>query len=444
MTESTSHRHAFATFRPDNYPSRVIFSGVIDHIGQRASSVENYRHAKFLAPDSEGDKEKFVLSLDVPGGGPAGAWRLGRGSKPCQAQAQCDGDCGVDPPGAACCAQRAGTDDAGGEARGTRTKPYCQSACFGVPSSRLRRLDPAVDKQKMQNRVPCRRRSHRLKTGTGAADGPQPDDKPPAFRHLHVRSCLRSGQPPDSARLEFVAARNDYITTLFGRADLPHPRLDPLPLTTHQRFRHVIAHRTIAASRLGTVKCGVDASTGDPVALKTLTLTGDSENRCRINRLLYMAAKFLPRPPSKNKPTLPAPGPPLGVLPILAIWCEHGQDLTAEFDETEDAFRGRCDVEVEQVHLAMPLARYDFASLPWDRLSYLDRLSLFHDTLSGIGAMHSRGLMHRAVTTKKLLVLSLDSPTAVVCGLGNATTHEVSATIDGFAPWHTMAPEITT
>jgi serine/threonine protein kinase len=462
MAESPHRRHAFATFRPDNYPSRVVFSGAVDHIKRRVASVEDYRHAKFLAPQSEAAGEEFSLSLDVPGGGPGGAWRLGRGSRSHRSPANRDGDYGVDillvqpavPSGSVTTGPEVKL-----EASARRLFATVHALVFLHPESGAWVLQSTSKKHKIVYLAGAGHTDLELEHGQRTVLA-QTTNRLRFGTYTYVLAFDRVG-PQDPAWAAFVNARNDYITVFLGREDSPHPRLDPLPVNSHQRIRHVITHRTIAAGRSGTVKCGVDATTGDPVVLKVLTMTEDPETRYHVNRLLHIAAKFLQCPPSERQPSRPTPGPPVGVLPTLAIWCEHGHEISAEFSESEDVFKDLCGDEIEQVYLTMPLARYDFTSLPWDRLSYLDRLSVFHDTLAGIEALHTRGIMHRAVTTKNLLVLSLDSLAAAVGGFGNvsllvptavpffaddlqATTHEVSATIDDFAPWHTLAPEITT
>ena len=91
----------------------------------------------------------------------------------------------------------------------------------------------------------------------------------------------------------------------------------------------------------------------------------------------------------------------------------------------------------------MPLAHTDFSRSFWTAQSvdFETKLRLLKDTLEGISTMHDRGIMHRDITWKIMLILSLQPPRAVVCDYGKATSEQqpVSTLI---GPVGTLAPEV--
>lgn len=54
----------------------------------------------------------------------------------------------------------------------------------------------------------------------------------------------------------------------------------------------------------------------------------------------------------------------------------------------------------------MPLAGYSFLNLPWTKLEADTRLTLFHQTLLGLSALHEQGLVHGNIRPSSLLVLA--------------------------------------
>lgn len=74
----------------------------------------------------------------------------------------------------------------------------------------------------------------------------------------------------------FVRDRNEYLNTVHGR-EPPHPMLDPIPKPNHRRLGHVVIHNSFNSGAFGWILAGVDASTGQALAIKELRL------RCRDN-----------------------------------------------------------------------------------------------------------------------------------------------------------------
>lgn len=90
----------------------------------------------------------------------------------------------------------------------------------------------------------------------------------------------------------------------------------------------------------------------------------------------------------------------------------------------------------------MPLARSDFSDFRkgvWqnNEVQRRSKLLLLKGPLEGISALHARGIIHRDVTLRNILVLSFDPPRAVLCDYGKAIEAVTSTTT-------TLAPEVWT
>lgn len=77
----------------------------------------------------------------------------------------------------------------------------------------------------------------------------------------------------------------------------------------------------------------------------------------------------------------------------------------------------------------------------WDKVDYDIKIRLFWRTLKGLESLHKVGIMHRDITRKNLLVLSLDPPDAALCDYGKATKAQQNADTH-IGPIHTLAPEV--
>ena len=83
----------------------------------------------------------------------------------------------------------------------------------------------------------------------------------------------------------------------------------------------------------------------------------------------------------------------------------------------------------------------DFASQDWGAVDYGVKIRLFWKTLKGLQVLHHRGIMHRDITRRNLLVISLNPADAVLCDYGKATSTRQSADTC-LGPVHTLAPEV--
>lgn len=117
-----------------------------------------------------------------------------------------------------------------------------------------------------------------------------------------------------------------------------------------------------------------------------------------------------------------------GLLPIFHSWCEHNEPRP-------------CGRVPEQIYFSSPLAQGDFYNYDWKNTSLETKLRLFRTTLLGLQALHDRGIMHRDISRKNMLVLSIDPPDAVLCDYGKATK-EVTSNFTCIGPVRTVAPEV--
>ena len=120
--------------------------------------------------------------------------------------------------------------------------------------------------------------------------------------------------------------------------------------------------------------------------------------------------------------------PQLGLLQTRSVLFEHGGT----------DFSGRYP---EKIYMISPLAPYNFATFDWTTVSLITRLRLFHDSLAGVSALHHRGIMHRDISLRNILISSLSPPSAVLCDFGKAT-REASSNLYQLGPIPTLAPEI--
>ena len=117
-----------------------------------------------------------------------------------------------------------------------------------------------------------------------------------------------------------------------------------------------------------------------------------------------------------------------GLLATIHACCEHGSKVP-------------CGKVPERFHIITPLALGNFNQQDWPAFDLTTRLKLYHDSLAGLRSLHRRGFMHRDVSPKNLLVVSLDPPTAAICDYGKACQKATSANTY-IGPVFTLAPEV--
>lgn len=117
-----------------------------------------------------------------------------------------------------------------------------------------------------------------------------------------------------------------------------------------------------------------------------------------------------------------------GLINVRDSICEHGKPEP-------------CGEIPETVLLVQPLARTDFEGQDFPKLNVIVQLKLFRDTLEGVESLHNAGYMHRDITTKNLVTLSLLPPKAAIIDFG-AVTSQFTA-VDIRAPNEALPPEVT-
>ncbi|KUI73475.1 hypothetical protein VM1G_08910 [Cytospora mali] len=190
------------------------------------------------------------------------------------------------------------------------------------------------------------------------------------------------------------ASRTDYIRKFLYNDEPPIPLLDPLPKPTHLRIGDVILHQTVSKGAFGVVRVGISSRSGDVVACKTV-YCGQRDITSVKNEITFASM---------------IPASTVGVMPLLYTWCEHGHSPPC------------FDAEIEAVHLLMPYAPLDFSRAPWPEIPPATRLSLFRQLLEGLRTIHSAGIMHRDISLRNSLILSLDDskPQAAICDFGKS------------------------
>lgn len=117
-----------------------------------------------------------------------------------------------------------------------------------------------------------------------------------------------------------------------------------------------------------------------------------------------------------------------GIISFGDYHCEHGNSEPCRFPEN--------------FSICFPQAIHDFSRLDWFREHSLEvRLQLLLQPLQGIHEMHEKGIMHRDITVGNMLILSYDSPRAVISDFGKAI-HAQNSHETCIGPISTLAPEV--
>ncbi|KAK3996020.1 putative serine threonine protein kinase [Cladorrhinum sp. PSN332] len=164
----------------------------------------------------------------------------------------------------------------------------------------------------------------------------------------------------------------------------PSRHLALVPTEDHLRCWDIRIHHLLSYGAHGSqIYCGVQLHTGKPVAVKKMRYKRDSQHR--IRKELEVASLF-----SDDHP---------GVHGLISSWCEHGDSPPCRLDKCESK------EDHEDVYYSMPLAEYDFESMPWAKLDFVERLSHFHQTLSGLVKLHEKDIYHGRIRPNSLLIM---------------------------------------
>ncbi|ROW01938.1 hypothetical protein VMCG_05629 [Cytospora schulzeri] len=198
------------------------------------------------------------------------------------------------------------------------------------------------------------------------------------------------------ARVDYM---REYIYSNTSGVDVSNPQLpchllDALPKPTHVRIGDIIIHQTISQGAFGLVRRNVES----------------------VMNEIDLATQL--------------PASTVGVLPLLCTWCEHG--------DSPPCYSGK----LEEVHLLMPYAPYDFHNAPWKDIPLATRLSLFRQVLEGLSNLHSAGIMHRDISPRNSLILSLGpEPRAAICDFGKSKRGATGLSTS-LGPPSFVAPEV--
>ncbi|KAL8696416.1 MAG: hypothetical protein Q9201_007668 [Fulgogasparrea decipioides] len=177
-----------------------------------------------------------------------------------------------------------------------------------------------------------------------------------------------------------------FRDSMYQRAQqiAPHPSLSAIPRMGDRKLGPLITHGTLDSGKFGWVYVGVDAVTGEPLAIKE-------------------QSSVTPR------------------------------DLDRVMSEITIAY--------QKVYSASPLVVGDFRHFRGHNFTISQFLEFYRGPLQGLQHLHGAGMMHRDVHFRNLLVISMKPPVAVLCDFGKALEAPVD-TNQHLGPISTRAPEI--
>lgn len=202
------------------------------------------------------------------------------------------------------------------------------------------------------------------------------------FRFGEYEFVLDFALDPEQ-REKFIAQRD----TLLSRThNFPSRHLAPIPTKDHFTLWNVRVHHAISQAADGPhdiTYCGVQLHTGRPVAVKRMLY---NKKTCqRVRRELEVASIFL--------------GGHAGVLGSLDSWCQHDVSPPCRLEKCETP------EDYERVFYSMPLAEYNFKTMPWAKLIFERRIGYLYQTLCGLDEIHTKGMIHGRIRPTCLLIL---------------------------------------
>lgn len=217
----------------------------------------------------------------------------------------------------------------------------------------------------------------------------------------------------DDLRLaEYTRVRNEFFKKLGRR--IPHAHINVVPQKQSHMIGSVILHQSLSSGTFGWVYAAVDARTGAPLAVKELAIKDKRTARNPdLTNELEIATSFKEHP---------------GLLQASNVQCDHGHP-------------GHCGTLPEHIYMSFPLAIGDFVSQDWSSIDLSTTILLLRGPLQGLKALHEAGYMHRDVSVRNLLVMSLDPPQGVLCDYGKAR-RSLKEKDSRIGPIPTLAPEV--
>lgn len=210
----------------------------------------------------------------------------------------------------------------------------------------------------------------------------------------------------------FISVRNACLEGQGGRA--PHPHLHPVPQENYRMVGSSILHQNLSSGAFGWVYAAIDVRSGAPLAIKELAIKDrEMAKHPDIKNELRIANSFEHEE---------------GLLQATSIRCDHNRS-------------GLCGKYPEHVYITLPLAKGDFGSRVWSSIDLQTVIALLRGPLQGLEALHKAGYMHKDVSSRNILVMSLDPPHAVLCDYGKAR-HSLREVDSRIGPIPTLAPEV--
>ena len=117
-----------------------------------------------------------------------------------------------------------------------------------------------------------------------------------------------------------------------------------------------------------------------------------------------------------------------GLVQALNILCEHGSHRN-------------CGKFPDRMYLIFPLAIGDLSGYLSTKTELRTFIAMIQGPLQGLAALHRAGFMHRDVTLRNILILSIKPPLCDLCDYGKALKHPVSND-SRIGPIPTLAPEV--
>ncbi|KAL8641275.1 MAG: hypothetical protein Q9228_001894 [Teloschistes exilis] len=212
----------------------------------------------------------------------------------------------------------------------------------------------------------------------------------------------------------------EYRDGLYRAAQLqaPHPALSAIPRASDKKFGPFIRMGSMGKGAFGWVYAGVDARTGDPLAIKEHSAKSLAESDSVVEEI-DVGKMFSNR---------------TGLLPTIHAFCEHR--------ELQFLFNDVCDESSHKIYSSSPLAIGDFRNFSHSpRTTPSQLIEFYRGPLLGLKALHAAGYMHRDVSRANLLVTSRVPPEAVLHDFGKAIKAPRDHRTD-LGPRFTLAPEV--
>ena len=182
----------------------------------------------------------------------------------------------------------------------------------------------------------------------------------------------------------------------------------------YKRHGDLVVCNKLGAGGYGIVSQGVDIVTGEYIAVKSFLPDRTTKESVLNEAKIGMMATA-----------------DEGLLPTLKALCQHGKHPQACLKSGPDEY-----------FLSFPMASFDFANTQFSRLDDRTKLKLFFDTLKGLRSMHARNIMHRDVSMRNMMVLSVEPMKGVMCDFGRST-EKLWDSDPILGPRGTVAPEVS-